>query len=95
MVGFSCNEFVRSNRCKNKTLTVWATSKYESGDPTKVEWEKIAFNLPPASSYYEWADVATVIPKSMMGKAKVHIAFRYTNEEGKACTWQIHKVVVK
>ena len=80
---------------EDKTLTVWATSKYESGDPTKVEWEKVTFNLPPAGSYYEWADVATVIPKSMMGKPKVHIAFRYTNEDGKACTWQIHKVVVK
>ena len=80
---------------EDKTLTVWATSKYVSGNPTEVEWEKVTFNLPPAGSYYEWADVSTVIPNSMMGKPKVHIAFRYTNEDGKACTWQIHKVVVK
>ena len=80
---------------EDKTLTLWATSKYESGDPSKVEWEKVSINLPPDGSYYEWADVSTLIPNSMMGKAKVHIAFRYTNEDGKACTWQVQKVVVK
>ena len=79
---------------EDKTLTVWASSSYESGNPTEAEWEKVAITLPPVGSYYEWAAVSTVIPTSMMGKGKVHIAFRYTNEDGKACTWQVHKVVV-
>lgn len=79
---------------EDKTLTVWVSSVYENGNPTEVEWEQVKINLPPAGSYYEWADVSTVIPKSMIGKEKVHLAFRYTNEDGKACTWQVQKVIV-
>ena len=80
---------------EDKTLTVWASSKYKAGNPTEIEWEQIEINLPPVGSYYEWANVSTTIPKSMLGKSSVHLAFRYTNEEGQACTWQVHKVVVK
>ena len=80
---------------EEKQLTVRVSSSYNSGNPTAVEWETIKFNLPPDGSYYEWADVSVLIPASMIGKPKVHLAFRYANEDGKACTWQVHKVVVK
>lgn len=79
---------------EKEDLTVWISSKYKEGNPTEVEWEQITINLPADGSYYVWEDVSVVLPSSMMGKKSVHLAFRYTNEDGKACTWQVHKVVV-
>ena len=79
---------------EKEDLTVWISSKYKEGNPTEVEWEQITINLPADGSYYVWEDVSVVLPSSMMGKESVHLAFRYTNKDGVACTWQVHKVVV-
>lgn len=74
--------------------TVWISSDYTSGNPKSATWKQITITYPPEKPYWTWVDVTVAIPAEMLGKAKVHIAFKYTCGS-KASTWEIKDVVVK
>lgn len=68
-----------------------------TGDVSKATWTKVEIpKYPAGNSWKEYVQVNDLaFPATVLGKSKVHFAFKYYCTADKAATWQISKLSVK
>jgi hypothetical protein len=84
-------DYMRTNQ------TVWISINYDSGDPTIAEWTPIHLsnNDLPSGSDWVMSPAALVLPSSVFGKNKVHVAYKYTCDTNESATWRVNDVLIK
>jgi hypothetical protein len=84
-------EYMKTNQ------TVWLSFDYTSGDPKNATWTQIPLtdNDLPSGTNWEMAQASLVLPSSVFGKNKVHVAFKYTCDENESASWRIDNILIK
>ena len=76
--------------------TLWFSSDYD-GNVEKAHWTKVEIpQYPSGNSWKEYVEVKDLaFPDQLLGKNKVHFAFKYQCGETNAAAWQISKLLVQ
>ena len=84
-------EYMKANQ------TVWFSFDYTADNPGNATWTQIPLadsDLPGGSNWI--ADTTSlVLPNSVLGKNKVHVACKYTCDDNESVTWRVYGVLVK
>ncbi|MCL2510970.1 MAG: DUF5689 domain-containing protein [Bacteroidales bacterium] len=77
--------------------TVWFSTNYNDGDPTNASWTQILLsnNDLPSGTNWQMASAALALPSDVLGKNKVHVAYKYTCDENESTTWRINNVLIE
>lgn len=84
---------LRYNANPSQDATVWASTDYESGDPTTATWVQIPTALKDGANW-NFVNVGDVSLAAVAGK-KVKIALVYKSTNSRAGTWEVKNFVVK
>ena len=75
--------------------TVWASTDYVDGLPETATWTQLNVPNYPAGNNWTFVGSGDVDMSAYLGNTNVHIAFKYTSEEGNSGSWEIKNVLIK
>lgn len=75
--------------------TVWASTDYTAGLPETATWRELTVPTYPAGTNWTFVASGDIDMSSYLGNSNVHIAFRYTSEDGNSGSWEVKNVLIK
>jgi len=77
--------------------TVWLSTDYDSGDPTNASWTQILLSNSdlPSGTNWQMAPAVLPLPNSVLGKNKLHVAYKYTCNENESTAWRISNILIE
>ena len=75
--------------------TVWASTDYTAGLPETATWRELTVPTYPAGTNWTFVASGDIDMSSYLGNNNVHIAFRYTSEDGNSGSWEVKNVLIK
>lgn len=75
--------------------TVWASTDYVDGLPETATWTQLNVPNYPAGTNWTFVSSGDVDMSAYLGNTNVHIAFKYTSENGNSGSWEVKNVLIK
>ena len=75
--------------------TVWASTDYVDGLPETATWTQLNVPNYPAGNNWTFVGSGDVDMSAYLGNTNVHIAFKYTSEDGNSGSWEVKNVLIK
>ena len=74
--------------------TVWASTDYVDGLPSTATWTQLIVpNYPPGTNW-TFVNSGNIDMYEFLNNSNVHIAFKYTSEDGNSGSWEIKNVLI-
>lgn len=75
--------------------TVWASTDYVDGLPETATWTQLNVPNYPAGTNWTFVGSGDIDMSAYLGNTSVHIAFKYTSEDGNSGSWEVKNVIIK
>ena len=74
--------------------SVWVSTDYTGGLPDTATWTQLTVPTYPAGTNWTFVASGDIDMSAFLGNGNVHIAFRYTSEDGNSGSWEIKNVLI-
>ena len=83
-----------SSGTPSQYYTVLVSNNYVEGQPETATWTPLTVPTYPAGNSWTFVSSGDVDMNSYVNSNNVHIAFRYTSENGNSGSWEIKNVLI-